>query len=248
VKEGGSRVPQLIDNPGILRTAFSSAGLTANCSIAHPMPQSGRYVVLVGKQERSVASVLLEVSESDGEKQATVDVFAMENTGRTQALNTPSQSCTIRKGGYLLLCASQGQGSYYVTVSDRTGQKQLWDSRKLADGDLYSLLPIVPGVYSVTNDISRSSATMEVPFRHHAADRTAKRPVYVKCGPAGFAPAHWITQGVQPVVIACALTSSISIALQKATADRRSKEQRLAEEHQHLVEAVARLKKPSSRQ
>ena len=241
-------MPQLINNSAVLRTAFSSNSVTVNCSIAHPVHQLGPYVVFVWRQDRCVASVALEVSDSIGEKQVNLDLFALENIGRTQSLSTPSQECALHKDGHLLMLVSQGEGKYYATLNDRTGQKQLWDSRTLVEGDLYSLLPLVPGLYSVSNQLAGSNASMEVEVQPSPAEftRTGKKPVYVQCGPTGFEPAQWRTSGAQPVVFAVGHSANISVALQKSTADPRSKEQRLAYEHQRLVEAVARLKKPGT--
>ena len=240
-------MPQLINNSAVLRTAFSSNTLTGNCSIAHPVQQPGRYVVFVWRQERCVASGALEVSDSGGENQANLDCSALESIGRTQPLSTPSQDCALRKGGHLLLFSSQGDGAYYATLNDRTGQKQLWDSRTLVAGDLYSLLALVPGIYSITNQLAGKNASMEVEFHPSPAEITGridKNPVYVKCSAGGFEPAEWRTSGAQPVVFAVGLPSIISTALQKSTAEPRSKEQRLAYEHQRLLEALGRLKKP----
>ena len=154
---------------------------------------------------------------------------------------------SIKEGGYLLLQVSQGEAEYRATLSDPSRPCELWDSRNLVAGDLYSVLVLVPGLYSVTNELSGTQARMHVQYGGaFGSDRSGAAviaPVYVTCREKGFDPPQWQVTGVQPVVLAAEAAANFAIYLQQRTQDDKSKEQRLAEEREHLLRALAERKK-----
>jgi hypothetical protein len=236
---------QMLTSSAALNTNFESAALTANCSIAHLLKTPGQFVLFVWRQGNKVASAPVVVEEGGVEqgetsKQVTIDLFTLERNARGQPLNAVGESHKAGAGAYLVLYVSDGNALYYATLSDSTGQKALWDSRELGEGDIYSFLALVPGEYSINNTKSEASARMTVGYPQAPSERQPRTsPVYVKATRSGFDPAQWTTSGVQPVVIAAGSGSTFSVCLEKAAADNRSKEQRLSDERDRLRKVMA---------
>jgi hypothetical protein len=153
----------------------------------------------------------------------------------------------IKEGGYLLLQVSQGEAAYHATLSDPSEQRVFWDSRRLAAGDLYSVLVLVPGTYSIRNDVTGIQARMHVQHGPESGRRPSGpklvHPVYVTCREDRFDPAEWHSGGVQPIVLATEGAANFTIQLQQEIHDQKSKPQRLAEERDHLMRALANRKK-----
>ena len=226
-------------NPAVFQTKFQSDLLTANCSIAHLLEAAGSFVVFVWRGSIRVASVALNVGNHATSKQASLDLSTLDRTSQGQPLNTPAESHSVREGAHLVLHVSDGQRGYYVTLCDHTGHKQLWDSRKLGKGDIFSFLALVPGEYSVSSSHA-AHATMIVSHSPTPGERQARRaPVYVKAAADRFEPAHWSVSGVQPVVIAAGAAATFAVSLTRAAENTRSKEQMLTMERDRLRQAIA---------
>src|SRR5439155_10632380 len=97
----------------------------------------------------------------------------------------------VNPRGYALFHVSGGSAGYHVNVRriDAEQSDRGYDSRVLAEGDIFSAIIIRPGTYSMTNALTRATGEIVVSYPRVEDKRyRPPNPVNIECGPASFEP------------------------------------------------------------
>jgi len=208
---------------------LDSASLTMLGSVVHTFSQPGEYRGALHEGPQVKAVFYISVDKNSAVAQVTIDLSALD-TGQPSASGGETCCCPPGKGsghdghrfvvnprGYTLFHVSSGAGGYWVSVRriDAEQTDRGYDSRVLAEGDIFTASIIRPGTYSVTN--VQNKATADVVVSYPVIGERAYRPsnpVRVDCG-AKFEPAKISLQPGQGMLFHAKVPSRIDIRLVK---------------------------------
>lgn len=209
---------------------LDSASLTMLGSIVHSFSEPGEYRGALHHGEEVKGVFYISADKSSPVAQATIDLASLDPA--QQSSGGEEDGCCAKSGGaadganryvvnprgYTLFHVSQGAGNYYVNVRriDAEQAQRGYDSRVLAEGDIFSAIIIRPGTYSVANVLTK--ATGEAVVAYPKTSEKAYRPpnpVRIECGPQSFEPARIPLQPGQGMLFHAQAPSHIVIRLLK---------------------------------
>jgi hypothetical protein len=162
----------------------------------------GNFTIIVGKRETSGQPT-----------QAQIDLRQVEVPTTTAAARTGGlmpNRFNIGADGYAVFKNSAAGG--YVVEVYRDGQK-VFDSCELKDDDLFYVMVLRPGVYSVTNTVTNARAELTVAYPEKGMARNSE-PVRIECSSkSGIAPDKISVKPMQGMVFSCKAPSRIKIDL-----------------------------------
>lgn len=197
--------------------SFHSASLSGLSCLAHTLSREGLYSVQLWRGDRLLTWVQLLVSESAGDAQVNLDCFALERAARGAAAVAATGRRTLRGGGALVVHASKGEG-YRVAIHHRSDDGAVeWDSQSLQPGDVFSIVVLRPGVYSISS--GNAVASFRVPYpdpRRNSGRPVHVQPIEIHLSEEGFEPGQWKLRPGKGMVIRVAAQANISVNLVEA--------------------------------
>jgi hypothetical protein len=206
-------ISALINRHVFATRVFDSGALTVLASVIHQFSEPGLYYVTIRRGDAVVDTTRFEVSAESSVMQLNVDLAAavlpplVRSTfarrgraaaakdcdcggagtaaGAQAAVSTP----TVSPKGYVQFFVSQGEGGLTASVVRADGDKTLFDTATLGQGDLFAVSLIAPAKFSMANKLGSATGTITVTFSKEVARRLkATAPVYVETSKSAFNP------------------------------------------------------------
>ncbi|MFX0201159.1 MAG: hypothetical protein ACFFCW_34005 [Candidatus Hodarchaeota archaeon] len=202
------------------QTGLDSGSLTMLGAVIHKFPESGEYMGTILRENKDVGSFRLSVDKDCPAMQVDIDLAALYRSARERNRCESSGRFVVNPNGYVVFYVSHGPGGYAVTVGtigEKGEAKQLFDSRKLRQGDMFAVTMIRPGIYSVTN--VNTGAKGEIVVAYPKVGKVAYRPpnpASIECTEKAFTPDKIKIEPAQGQVYVFKTLSRIKIALIKA--------------------------------
>ena len=213
-------------NSPIDRNIFSQIGLDSGSltilgAIIHSFPEPGEYRGVLYRGTEIVGAFYITVDKNSPVAQANVDLAKLGGV-----MTEPSKCCpesgdsrthfVVNPRGYVVFHVSGGSGGYYVNVEkvEEDPRKNLFNSRKLDERDIFSAVIIRPGTYSVTNLLTKARGDIVVAYPK--IGKTAYRPpspVRVECSREAIEPKRIELQPGQGMLYHFKVPSHIKIEL-----------------------------------
>ena len=175
-------------------TTFDSGALGMMAMVLHQFRAAGHYRAAIMEQGRAVTDVDFEVDEKSEVMQLDIDLAQAVRNAKTrpEACDCKSEKQTTRGvslKGYVLFHASSG-GGYSVIVSNG-GDKVVFDSTKLGDGDLFAVSLLEPANYSMTNTMGSAAGEIAVSLTPEMAKQIKTLETrYIDVSEKKFDPEH----------------------------------------------------------
>ena len=187
---------------------FDSASLGRAASIAHRMPQPGRWRLEARNGAgRVLARTLVRVADG-------APVAAAVNVG---APDGAPPEVAVRTGTYLSLHSSLPRDPVFALLFAEEGEEPLWDSRRLEPGDGFACLPLRPGRYRLANRLNGAESVLTVAYPDPRATAKGRRlatgPVRVRAGER-IEPVDLAMDPGQPLVVDVAAAAQIVLTLE----------------------------------
>ena len=132
--------------------------------------------------------------------------------GRCEEAGTP-RSFALAVGGHLVISTPQKTG-YCAVLAEKHEDGEIFDTRKLASGDLFAAALVRPGVYSLVNTIINVQGEIVVAYPVMGSKPyRPPGPVEVTCTADGFFPSLIELTPVQGIVFRFQVPSRIKITL-----------------------------------
>jgi hypothetical protein len=129
-----------------------SGALNTIGMVIHQFGEAGNYGIRVFRGEDLVGRCFVRADPDSGAQQTNVDLARFTApTGDTAETDEPEY--TLHPKGRVVFYASRGRGGYRVVASRMTddGATEVFDSRRLREGDAFVVRPLRRGEYTVTN-------------------------------------------------------------------------------------------------
>jgi hypothetical protein len=183
------------------------------------MVEPGVYRGTLAIGDRTVSTFLVEVNVSDDSAQAMIDAHELQFLARNAPPDGIAKRVRIRKGGFLVLHVSAGEGGHHATLAGSEARGG-WDSRRLERGDIFSAIPLRPGMYALGNSLDQrnpaSAVTVIYPDpRHVSHDLARSRPLYLHYDRRGFSLPTLELQPGQGIVITVKEPARFNLTLQR---------------------------------
>jgi hypothetical protein len=208
---------------------LDSASLTMLGTIVHSFSQPGEYrgVVHEGAQVKAVFTISSDTRSANA--QASIDLASLvpgedaphpEDCACCKGVSksqTP-RTFVVNPRGYVLFHVSRGSGGYYVHArhTDADEKDKGYDSRALAEGDVFTAIVLRPGTYSVVNSLTGAKAELVVTYpKRGESQYRAPAPIRVVCHQRSFDPERLQIDPGQGVIFESRSQSRIQITLEK---------------------------------
>ncbi|MEO9296012.1 MAG: hypothetical protein ABI347_10500 [Nitrososphaera sp.] len=196
----------------------------------------GNFTIIVGKRE---------MSSSGQPTQAQIDLRQVEMpaAGRAGDGLMPNRF-NIGADGYAVFRTSAA-GGYVVEVYQEDGGQKVFDSCELKDGDLFYVMVLRPGTYSVTNTITNARAELTVAYPEKGMARNSE-PVRIECSGKGgiISPDKISIKPMQGMVFNCKVPSRLKIDLvrpeDRAPVTPAAAAKETAQQQQQMMQAKAK--------
>lgn len=228
-------------NIQLLRTTtFDSGALGMMAMVIHQFRSAGHYRAVVMERGRGVADLDFEVDEKSQVMQLDIDLAQAVREAKSRpedccCESKPRTKCVISPEGYVLFHASSGSG--YSVIVANGGDKPVFDSAKLGDGDLFAVTLLEPATYSMTNKLDSTEGEIVVSLTPEMAKRIkALETCYIDVGGKGFDPGK------------VELTSSQGLVFRVKGKARIVVDKKYASRSECGGEPVLRWRKPRTRQ
>jgi hypothetical protein len=199
---------------------LDSGSLTMLGSVIHSFREPGEYRGSV-HGEKGQAIFYVSVDRDSPVAQVNIDLAALmrpsdapEGCGCEGLQNRFS----VNPKGYAVFHVSEGPGGYSVHArkAEENPKEEVFDSRKLSDGDFFSAIILRPGTYSVVNAYTKAQGEVVVSYPEMTkAPYRPPGPVHVQAEGRCFDPQRIELKPGQGLVFECKTGSRIQIELQK---------------------------------
>ncbi len=212
-----------IDQNIYSQIGLDSGSLTILGAIIHSFPEPGEYRGVLYRGTEIVGAFYITVDKNSPVAQANVDLAKLGGV-----MAEPSKCCpdhedsrihfVVNPRGYVVFHVSGGSGGYHVSVEkvEEDPRKNLFNSLKLDERDIFSAIIIRPGAYSVNNLLTKTKGDIVVAYPK--IGRTAYRPpspIKVECLRETFEPNRIELQPGQGMLFHFKAPSHIKIELLK---------------------------------
>jgi hypothetical protein len=213
-------------NPHLFRhREATTAGFNNLCTVIHRIREPGEYLGSIVYRDQLLGSFKLRCEKEAAATQVDVDVSKFDPLLRTAAgrdLSVPHQF-SVSPDGYAVFFASSHHNGVHVTLT--SGQKTVFDSRKLDAGDLAVFRLVYPGTYRLAD--RTGDATLHLRVREaedgHYPQLTKLAPVTVTLSDRGFDPAKLEKWPVQALVIRLEKSAVLELTSDDLAAKRAAK-------------------------
>jgi hypothetical protein len=204
-------------------SSFDSGALGPLVSLVHRAPAPGTYQVVVLRGDQRVGRACFRVTDDKAGTQLNIDLTPVAGPigagVRCPCREHPESAPTVSPHGYVLFHVSRGVGGYAVVVGEaKEGSQAVFDSRALADGDMFALSFIVPATYAVTSPGGAGQAEIQVAPTPPGTNLRAVAPASIEATRQGFQPGQVSVHAGQGVVFRVRGASRIVITRRPAAA------------------------------
>lgn len=167
-------MPVVLNRQMFTTRVFDSGALGVLGSVIHQFREPGLYEIVIAQKDAAVASFWFEVSASSSNLQLDVDLATVPRPSGQQSTSHGDCGCggvktppgrevpTVSSKGYVLFYVSQGDGGYSVRVGRQGGEKAVFDSTALGEGDLFAVSLLAPTRYTMVNRTGSAKGTIIV--------------------------------------------------------------------------------------
>jgi hypothetical protein len=202
-------ISALINRHLFTTRVFDSGALTVLASVIHQFSEPGLYYVTVRRGDAVLGTTRFEVSAESGATQLNLDLAAIASPSTVRsgfarrARSVAPKDCdcagrdaaaaattpTVSASGYVQFFVSQGEGGLAASVARSDGDKVLFDTATLDNGDMFALLLLAPATFSMVNKLGSATGTITVTISKEVArNLKATGPIYVDTSKSAFAP------------------------------------------------------------
>lgn len=212
-----------IDRNLYTQIGLDSGSLTMLGAIVHSFPEPGEYRGALYRGAEMVGNFYIKVDKNSPVPQANIDLAKLG-----AAMAEPSKCCpdsadsrinfTVNPRGYVVFHISSGEGGYHVNVAraEEDPTRNLFNSLNLSERDIFSAIILRPGMYSVTNLMTKARG--EIAVSYPKMEETAYRPpgpVRVECSGDAIEPKRIELKPAQGMLFYFKVPSRIKIELLK---------------------------------
>jgi hypothetical protein len=194
---------------------LDSGSLTMLGPIVHQFNEPGAYRGDVFWNEQQVGRFMLCVQQGCPASQVDIDLSKLPADGDCGCGGAPGAGFAVRPQGYAVFHVTRALGGYAVTISS-TGEKpvRVFDSRKLAPGDIFAASMLRPGRYALTNTISKARGEIVVAYPQPGGRPAGQLdPINIECLDKEFRPAQVRLESAQGTVYRMRAPGRIVITL-----------------------------------
>jgi hypothetical protein len=227
-----------ISFPVFAQENFDSGSLMLS-SVIHKFSEAGSYFGIVSQGDNIVGRFSMEISDvptshsvsSPTDKkedvaakvsfiqnsQVNIDLKGLDVPIARHVENETNKRYALAKGGYAVFHVSSGSAGYSVAVRrvmEDAKSIMEFDSRTLQSGDLFSVIVLRPGVYSVKNAKNKSEAELTVSYPEIGKIPREPQAVSIECG-EGIVPNKIINKPTQGLLFHIRVPSRVKIELSK---------------------------------
>lgn len=190
----GNTMKAKVNNQLLKTSTFDSGSLGVLAMVLHQFRSAGYYRASIMRQGHAVTNVDFEVNEKSAVMQLDINLSEAVRIAKARPEDCGCKSETQTKRvvspkGYVLFHASSG-GGHSVTVSNG-GDKVVFDSTRLGEGDLFAVSLLEPAIYSMTNTIGSASGEIVVSLTPEATERIKTlETLYIDVSQERFEPAR----------------------------------------------------------
>jgi hypothetical protein len=211
-------------DPELANVGLDSGELTMLGAVAQRFDVPGEYRGTVRRGGAIERVFYLTVDKESPVAAADIDLAVLANAGS----RTGHESCcpedkeprfSVNPRGYAVFRVSGGPGGYSVNLrrADPDDKTPVFNSSRLDGGAVFSARILRPGVYSVTNSLTKARAELGVAYPPEAF--SGYRPpeaLRVEVTERGFKPERIAIKAAQGLIFDCNAPARIVIALEKA--------------------------------
>jgi hypothetical protein len=217
------------------QTTLDSGALTMLGGVTHCLLEPGQYRGIVFRESEDIAAFYIDADKNCAVAQANIDLASLDPAvvvSPRQAKSAVSGDCGCGPGaspggttkfivhpkGYLVFHVSAGAGGYSVIVrkAEEDPKTNLFDTRKLSEGDVFSCAIIRPGQYSIENTVTKAGARITVLYpKVGKTGYRPPKPITFECGSRGMEPQQAEVQPGQGIHFRFKAPSRIKIDLLK---------------------------------
>jgi hypothetical protein len=208
---------------------LDSGALTMLGTVVHAFHDPGEYRCVVHEGADVKAVFTVSSDKTSPAAQASIDLESLVSgprpshpTGCECCKDAPDRGplkFVVNPRGYVLFHVSRGAGGYYVHARrmDAEEEDRGYDSRTLADGDVFTAIVIRPGTYSVVNGLTGARGELLVNYPKRGEKRyRPPAPVRVVCSQKAIDPNKLQVDPGQGVIFESRGPSRVVIKLEKA--------------------------------
>jgi hypothetical protein len=210
--------------PALNRAIFAqrvwdSGALTVLATLVHVFDDAGDYEIFVRRGEAIVHRATLAVGRDGAPRQLDLDLATLEGDD-TRCGCEGGDGYAISEPGLVSFHVSRGTGAYSVRVQRRTERHKEWvldSAETIPEGDLFAVVLVRPGAYTVADKVSGAEARISVELPRGERYRMDK-PAMIELQ-KGFEPSELHVLAGRAVVFRCHNRARIGIELtdEKAT-------------------------------
>jgi len=201
-----------INSQAFKREHFPSHLVGALTYIMWSVPEAGNYLISAWVGDKLFREIPLKAGQDDLNSFAHIDLASPKFT------RTVAPELQVGAKGTAIFFCSGGFREFRITVAQKgdRGEKKVFDSQRLGQGDHFILVPIVPGKYEFAvrskkpsgNIIVQSSSEKKIPA-------TQLEPKQATATDRGLSPGTIEVRSGQPVVLAIQTSERFEITLHR---------------------------------
>ncbi len=204
----------MVNRSVIDQVNLESASLTSKTTIVHRVNEAGNYAGQVSKDNRIVGHFKLSVRDDAPNTAVNMNLADLDTFSGGPGPATTS--FVVATKGYCVFSVASGTGGYVVTLfKPEKGDAKPYSTRELADGDVFAVTILRPGVYTAVNTRTKASAEITIPYPKRTESRLAVKPVSIECTQKGMNPDKVETLAGAGIVFYVKTDANISLSLKK---------------------------------
>jgi hypothetical protein len=196
---------------------LDSASLTMLGTVVHSFAQPGEYRCVVHEGAQVKAVFTLTADKASPAAQVSIDLTSLVS-GPDPSSDQGPRRFVVNPRGYVLFHVSRGGGGYYVHTRriDAAQEDKGYETRSLAEGDVFTAIVLRPGAYSVSNTLTGAKGELVVSYPKRGEKRyQPPAATRVVCSQRTFAPNKLEIDPGQGVIFEVRAPSRIVIKLEK---------------------------------
>lgn len=206
-------------DPELAHVGLDSGALTMFGAVVHRFEIPGEYRGTVRRGKVIERVFYLSVDKESAVAAADIDLAALAKpVGDTCCAPEKEPRFAVNPRGYAVFRVSGGPGGYSVNLrrADPDEKTPVFNSTRLESGSVFSTRILRPGVYSVTNALTKARAELVVAYPPEAF--SGYRPpeaLRVEVSERGFKSEKITLKAMQGLIFDCKAAARIVIQLEK---------------------------------
>lgn len=144
--------------------SFDSSRITVLSTLIHRFEETGDFEVFISRTNRTPLRLLVTVVDGDAPYQHNLDLSSLQNPKERDCCRDDAD-LRLHVGGVLGFFTSQGVSTFQVRIV-RLGSKEkqvlLNHAEQIPAGDFFTVTPLRPGVYRVSDPLNKAEMALKV--------------------------------------------------------------------------------------